>query len=88
MRGARLLDGPVDVQPFEDLLPAHHAGVQARVAALTKRIAYSVMRRHELSRFNDWVTDWERNEYPGGLLGRGVVRLVRHRVCGVPVCRR
>ncbi len=25
--------------------------------------AYSVMRRHELSRFNDWVTDWERNEY-------------------------
>jgi len=63
VRGARLLDGPVDVQPFEDLLPAHHAGVQARVAALTKRIAYSVMRRHELSRFNDWVTDWEQNEY-------------------------
>ena len=25
--------------------------------------AYSVMRRHELSRFDDWVTDWERNEY-------------------------
>ncbi len=39
MRGARLLDGPVYVQPLEDLLLAHHAGVQARVAALTKRIA-------------------------------------------------
>jgi glutamine synthetase len=25
--------------------------------------AYSVMRRYELSRFNDWVTDWERQEY-------------------------
>ena len=39
MRGSRLLDGPIDVQPFEDLLPAHHAGIQARVTALTKRIA-------------------------------------------------
>jgi hypothetical protein len=36
VRGARLLDGLVDVQPFEDLLRAHHAGVQARIAALTK----------------------------------------------------
>ena len=26
-------------------------------------IAYSVMRRYELSRMNDWVTDWERSEY-------------------------
>jgi glutamine synthetase len=25
--------------------------------------AYLVMRRHELSRFADWVTDWEREEY-------------------------
>jgi glutamine synthetase len=25
--------------------------------------AYTVMRRHELSRFADWVTDWERQEY-------------------------
>jgi len=25
--------------------------------------AYLVMRRHELSRFNDWVSDWERQEY-------------------------
>ena len=25
--------------------------------------AYGVMRRHELSRFDDHVTDWERNEY-------------------------
>jgi glutamine synthetase len=25
--------------------------------------AYTTMRRHELSRFNDWVTDWERQEY-------------------------
>jgi glutamine synthetase len=25
--------------------------------------AYSTMRRHELSRFDDWVTDWERQEY-------------------------
>jgi glutamine synthetase len=25
--------------------------------------AFTVMRRYELSRFNDWVTDWERNEY-------------------------
>jgi len=25
--------------------------------------AYLVMRRYELSRFNDWVTDWERQEY-------------------------
>ncbi|MFB3739269.1 MAG: glutamine synthetase family protein [Candidatus Velamenicoccus archaeovorus] len=25
--------------------------------------AYSTMRRYELSRFRDWVTDWERNEY-------------------------
>jgi glutamine synthetase len=25
--------------------------------------AYSTMRRHELSRFADWVTDWEREEY-------------------------
>jgi glutamine synthetase len=25
--------------------------------------AYTVMRRHELSRFADWVTDWEREEY-------------------------
>ena len=25
--------------------------------------AYSVMRRYELSRLNDWVTDWERQEY-------------------------
>jgi glutamine synthetase len=24
---------------------------------------YSAMRRHELSRFQDWVTDWERREY-------------------------
>jgi hypothetical protein len=40
MRGARLLDGPVDVQPFEDLLPAHQAGVQARVTALTKRMRW------------------------------------------------
>jgi hypothetical protein len=39
VRGSRLLDGPVDVQPFEDLLPAHQAGIQARVTALTKRIA-------------------------------------------------
>jgi hypothetical protein len=39
VRGSRLLDGPVDVQPFEDLLPAHQAGTQARVTALTKRIA-------------------------------------------------
>ena len=42
MRGARLLDDPVDVQPFEDLLPAHHAGSQARVAALTKRWRWSI----------------------------------------------
>jgi glutamine synthetase len=26
-------------------------------------VAYATMRRHELARFNDWVTDWERNEY-------------------------
>jgi glutamine synthetase len=25
--------------------------------------AYSALKRFELSRFNDWVTDWERNEY-------------------------
>ena len=25
--------------------------------------AYTTMRRHELSRYNDWVTDWEREEY-------------------------
>jgi glutamine synthetase len=25
--------------------------------------AYLAMRRYELSRFNDWVTDWERQEY-------------------------
>ena len=25
--------------------------------------AYTAMRRHELSRFADWVTDWEREEY-------------------------
>jgi glutamine synthetase len=25
--------------------------------------AYSVMRRYELSRLGDWVTDWERQEY-------------------------
>ncbi len=25
--------------------------------------AYTRMRRYELSRFKDWVTDWERNEY-------------------------
>jgi glutamine synthetase len=25
--------------------------------------AYSVMRRYELSRMSDWVTDWERQEY-------------------------
>lgn len=25
--------------------------------------AYLVMRRYELSRFNDWVSDWERQEY-------------------------
>ena len=25
--------------------------------------AYSVMRRYELSRFGDWVSDWERTEY-------------------------
>jgi glutamine synthetase len=25
--------------------------------------AYTTMRRHELSRFADWVTDWEREEY-------------------------
>jgi glutamine synthetase len=25
--------------------------------------AYSAMRRYELSRLNDWVTDWERTEY-------------------------
>ena len=25
--------------------------------------AYATMRRYELSRFDDWVTDWERNEY-------------------------
>ena len=25
--------------------------------------AYTTMRRYELSRFNDWVTDWERKEY-------------------------
>ncbi len=25
--------------------------------------AYSAMRRHELSRLNDWVSDWEREEY-------------------------
>ncbi len=25
--------------------------------------AYSAMRRYELSRFNDWVSDWERTEY-------------------------
>ncbi len=25
--------------------------------------AYSAMRRYELSRLNDWVTDWERQEY-------------------------
>jgi len=25
--------------------------------------AYLTMRRYELSRFNDWVTDWERQEY-------------------------
>ena len=25
--------------------------------------AYTAMRRHELSRFADWVTDWERQEY-------------------------
>jgi glutamine synthetase len=25
--------------------------------------AYLTLKRHELSRFNDWVTDWERNEY-------------------------
>jgi glutamine synthetase len=25
--------------------------------------AYTAMRRNELSRFNDWVTDWERREY-------------------------
>ncbi len=25
--------------------------------------AYTTMRRYELSRFNDWVTDWERQEY-------------------------
>ena len=25
--------------------------------------AFSAMKRFELSRFNDWVTDWERNEY-------------------------
>lgn len=25
--------------------------------------AYTTMRRYELGRFNDWVTDWERNEY-------------------------
>ena len=25
--------------------------------------AYTTMRRYELSRFGDWVTDWERQEY-------------------------
>jgi glutamine synthetase len=25
--------------------------------------AYTAMRRHELGRFNDWVGDWERQEY-------------------------
>ena len=25
--------------------------------------AYTTMRRYELSRFSDWVTDWERTEY-------------------------
>ena len=25
--------------------------------------AYTAMRRHELERFDDHVTDWERNEY-------------------------
>lgn len=25
--------------------------------------AYTTMRRYELSRYNDWVTDWEREEY-------------------------
>ena len=25
--------------------------------------AYTMMRAHELSRFDDWVTDWERQEY-------------------------
>ena len=25
--------------------------------------AYTAMRRHELSRFADWVSDWEREEY-------------------------
>jgi glutamine synthetase len=25
--------------------------------------AYLVMRRYELSRYDDWVTDWERQEY-------------------------
>jgi glutamine synthetase len=25
--------------------------------------AYTVIRRYELQRFDDWVTDWERNEY-------------------------
>jgi glutamine synthetase len=64
--------GPAEEDPSLEALPASPAEALAELEGepATKEFfgeeflkAYTAMRRYELSRFNDWVTDWERQEY-------------------------
>ncbi len=63
---------PAEEDPSLDPLPSSVAEALSALEgeAATKEFfgdeflaAYTAMRRHELSRFDDWVTDWERQEY-------------------------
>jgi glutamine synthetase len=63
---------PAEEDPSLEPLPAslHEALAELEGETATKEFfgdeflaAYTTMRRHELSRFDDWVTDWERQEY-------------------------
>jgi glutamine synthetase len=63
---------PSEEDPSLDPLPSSLAEALGELVAepATKEFfgeeflkVYAAMRRHELARFDDWVTDWERQEY-------------------------
>src|SRR5207237_8295848 len=65
-------EGPAEEDPSLEPLPSSLPEALAEMEAepATKDFfgeeflkAYTAMRRHELSRFDDWVSDWERQEY-------------------------
>jgi glutamine synthetase len=65
-------DGPAEEDPSFEPLPSSLSEALGELAGepATKEFfgeeflkAYTAMRRHELSRFSDWVSDWERQEY-------------------------